>query len=341
MSKKANPVAIGSFVIGALALIVIGVMVFSSGKLFSTTYTAVAVFPETVKGLTVGNPVEFRGVRVGSVKDIRMIYDPKTLAVSVPVYLEITAGNISDMNLEKTFEFKSQKEWNAQIARLIETGLRAQLDIQSVVTGQMMVVLDFHPDAPPAEPTQIDARYLEIPTLPSTMSRMMGMLQKIPLDKLAQKVMTLLDDVDDLAQSPELKSMLENADLAAQDARKLLAGLSAQVDPLSASTQATLDEVRQAVGAIEKRLNRTLGDLSGLSKDAQGKLDTLSKPAAAALNEAQAALKSVDDLVGKNSATRADLESTLQELAGAARSLRILADYLEQHPDALIRGKGY
>ena len=153
--------------------------------------------------------------------------------------------------------------------------------------------------------------------------------------------MTLLDNVDGLAQSPELKSMLENADLAAQDARKLLAGISAQVDPLSASTQATLDEVRQAVGAIEKRLNRTLGDLSGLSKDAQGKLDTLSKPATAALNEAQAALKSVDDLVGKNSATRADLESTLQELAGAARSLRILADYLEQHPDALIRGKGY
>lgn len=237
--------------------------------------------------------------------------------------------------------FKSQKDWSAKITRLIETGLRAQLDIQSVVTGQMMVVLDFHPDAPPAEPTQIDARYLEVPTLPSTMSRMMGMLQKIPLEKLAQKVMTLLDNVDGLAQSPELKSMLENADLAAQDARKLLAGISAQVDPLSASTQATLDEVRQAVGAIEKRLNRTLGDLSGLSKDAQGKLDTLSKPATAALNEAQAALKSVDDLVGKNSATRADLESTLQELAGAARSLRILADYLEQHPDALIRGKGY
>ena len=178
MSKKANPIAIGSFVIGAIVLIVVGVMVFSSGKLFSTTYTAVAVFPETVKGLTVGSPVEFRGVRVGSVKDIRMIYDPKTLAVSVPVYLEISSGNLTDKNLEKTYVFKSQKDWSAKITRLIETGLRAQLDIQSVVTGQMMVVLDFHPDAPPAEPTQIDARYLEVPTLPSTMSRMMGMLKK-------------------------------------------------------------------------------------------------------------------------------------------------------------------
>jgi paraquat-inducible protein B len=70
-------------------------------------------------------------------------------------------------------------------------------------------------------------------------------------------------------------------------------------------------------------------------------LDPLSKSAIAALDAARSALKSIDGLVGKDSATRADLDTTLKELAGAARSLRVLADYLEQHPDALLKGKGY
>ena len=341
MSQKANPVAIGSFVIGAIVLIVVGVMVFSSGKLFTTTHTVVAVFPGTVKGLEVGNPVQFRGVRVGSVKDIRLLYDPETLSINVPVYLEFTSGSMTDKNLEKNFVFKSQKAWDAQMERLIKAGLRAKLDLQSVVTGQMAVVLDFYPGTSPAKPSKIDKRYLEIPTMPSSISRMLGMLQKIPLDKLAKKAITMLDDLDGLANSPELKSTLENASLAAQDARKLLAGISAQVQPLSDSAQATLDEVRQAIGAIEKQLDRTLGHISTLSQDVERQVDPLADSATAALNAARSAFKSVDGLIGKNSVTRTDLENTLQELAGAARSLRILADYLEQHPDALIKGKGY
>jgi len=235
---------------------------------------------------------------------------------------------------------KSSKEWSNEIEAMIKNGLKAQLEMQSLVTGQMVVAIDLHPDAPTTK-MQIDKRYLEIPTMPSTIHSLMGRLQKIHLEKLAEKAIKLLDDLDSVANSSELKSMLDNASLAAQDARKLLAGISAQVQPLSDSAQATLDETRQAIGTIKKQLDRTLGYISTLSQAVDREIQPLSKSAVGALKEARAAFKSVDGLIGKNSVTRADLDSTLQELAGAARSLRILADYLEQHPDALLKGKGY
>lgn len=340
MSKKANPVAIGSFVIGAIGLIVVGVLVFSSGKLFTKTHTLVTVFPGTVKGLKVGNPVEFRGVRIGSVKDIKILYDKKGLTVAIPVYLELVQGTMMGVDLKKLDQTETPEEWMAEIDRLVKAGLRAQMDLQSLVTGQMIVVLDFHPDTP-AKLTGIDARYAEIPSIASSMERIAGRLKKIPMEELAQKAIAVLDGIDALVRSQQVKDMLENADLATQDTRRLVKGISEQVQPLSDSIRAALDEVRQSIDSMKTQLNQALGDISGLSQDAQQKLDVLSKPAVEALSEAKAAMKSLDDLVGKDSATRGDLENTLQELALAARSLRILADYLEQRPDALIKGKGY
>ncbi len=340
MSKKANPVAIGSFVIGAIVLIVIGVMVFSSGKLFTTTHTLVAVFPGTVKGLQVGSPVVFRGVRIGQVKNIKILYDQQDYSIMLPVYLEIISGSMINMDYKQMKPIKSQKEWYGQIKHMIKNGLRAQLEIQSLVTGQMAVAIDFHQDAP-SKHMMVDKRYLEIPTMPSIIKHFMGILEKIPFEKLVKMTIKVMEDIDTLVGSSDVKSTLHNASLAAQDVRKLLAEISTQVQPLSNSARAMLDEMRQAVTAIEKQLDRTLVNISTLSQDVDRELKPLSKSATGALNEARAAFKSVDGLIGKDSVTRADLDSTLQEIAGAARSLRILADYLEQHPDALLKGKGY
>lgn len=82
-------------------------------------------------------------------------------------------------------------------------------------------------------------------------------------------------------------------------------------------------------------------DIGKLARHVDGKVDPLSNSVTKVLKSVDSAFKSIDDLVGKRSPTRADLDYTLRELAGAARSLRILADFLEQHPDALLKGKGY
>ena len=323
MSKPVSSTAVGAFVIGALILIVVAVLLFSSGNLFTQTYHAVAVFPGNVKGLSVGASVEMRGVRIGSVKSISILMDKKSKSVTVPVHLEIIRNSMKDMSfLDLSSDALSQKEWALEVNSLIKAGLKAQLSLKSMVTGQLVVDVDFHPDAP-INFTHIDTRYPEIPTVETITDRMINQLQNLPLPELVSQAVRLLNNLDQLVSSQEVKDTLKNIKLVTQDAHKLLTNVDAQVKPLSTSAQSTL------------------GDISSLARNVDGQVQPVSASAIAALDEAKTALNSVDDLVGKDSATRADLENALNELSKAANSIRTLTTYLEQHPEALIKGKGY
>lgn len=177
--------------------------------------------------------------------------------------------------------------------------------------------------------------------MPSNMSRMLDMLENFPLKRLAQKGLNVLDAIDGLARSPELKGLLKQANLAVKDAQTILDDISTTVQPLSDSAKQTLDELRMTVAAMGKQLNLTLKHVSDLSINVNRNVQPLSQSALNALNEAKSAFATVDNLMGSDSVTRANLDEALRQLAGASRSLRILAQYLEQHPDALIKGKGY
>ncbi len=339
MSKSVSPTAIGSFVIGAVVLIVAGILIFSSGKLFTESTRLVTVFPGSVKGLQAGSPVLFRGVRIGSVKAINILYDRQELSVIVPVYLEIDNSVIQDMNLIRAGNTDDQTP-PQEIEALIKAGLRANLDLQSFVTGQMSVALDFFPDSP-AKLTHADNRYPEIPTTPSTMTKVISTMRNLPLQELVQKAIDTLDGIDTLVRSESIEQTLADASLAAQDARKLISGIQAQVLPLSDAAQAMLVQAQRTLQSVENEFNATLGHYTRLAKNADVHVAPALKSAAAALEAARAAFENVDELVGDNSPKRTDLDTALKEFSGAARSFRILADYLERHPDALIKGKGY
>lgn len=323
MSKSASPTVVGSFVIGAILLTVTAVLLFSSGSLFTKTYTVVAVFPGNVKGLSVGAAVEMRGVRIGSVSDIKILTDMKTKTVTVPVYLEVERSSMKDMAFQDlSDEDLSKEEWEQEVEALIEAGLKAQLNLKSLVTGQMIVDVDFHPDAP-IHLTEVDPRFLEIPTIETITDRLLSKLRDLPLHELVSKAISLIENVDQVITSQEVRETLANMQQVTEDAHKLLTNVDAQVEPLSTS------------------IKTTMNDLSSLTRSVDDQVAPLSESTIAALNEAKSALSSIDDLVGKDSATRADLENALQELSRAANSLRNLTDYLEQHPEALIKGKGY
>src|SRR5438132_13948244 len=89
MGRKANPAVIGAFVIGGVALAVVAVTVWGSGKLFRRQYPSVCYFPGSVNGLAVGAPVKFRGVQIGEVTDIRLLYAQTRGAPRIPVFLTI------------------------------------------------------------------------------------------------------------------------------------------------------------------------------------------------------------------------------------------------------------
>jgi paraquat-inducible protein B len=246
-------------------------------------------FDGSVRGLRAGAPVEFRGIRVGTVTDVRLEIDSKQNGVRIPVTLEIEPQRFG---VERP---AANVQPYAIMAALVERGLRAQLTSGNLLTGELLVDLDFHPDSPPA---QLDRSgpYPEIPSVPADLEAMTASvtaaLQKLaalPLPELVDDLRHAVQGIDGLVTSPDTKQAV------------------------TALTQAAV------------RLEALIG--------------TLDQRAGPLFAEAQSTLASVDGLVGEKSQARYDLNALLKELTGAARSIRVFADYLERHPDALIRGK--
>ena len=150
MAKKANPAVIGGFVVGAAALLVVGVLVFGSGKLWKATRPWVSYFPGSVKGLQVGAPVTFRGVKIGQVTSIKAVLNVRDepLTILTPVYWEYDTDMVETVGISRAELNKMAAAGRPVDQLLIKRGLRAQLQLQSFVTGQKFIQIDFHPDTP-------------------------------------------------------------------------------------------------------------------------------------------------------------------------------------------------
>jgi len=161
MSRQANPVVIGGFVVGTLVLAVAGILVFGSGRFFATIDRVVMYFPGDLQGLRVGATVDFQGVPIGTVTVIKAVIDPESVEVQIPVIVDLHPD---------TVEFvRPRPQGEKAIQRLVERGVRAQLQLESLVTGQVFIQLDFHPEAPAAA-FRIDplTKLPEMPTVPAT-----------------------------------------------------------------------------------------------------------------------------------------------------------------------------
>ncbi len=199
MSKKANYTAIGAFVIGAAVVLAAGIAVFGSGLLFQRTVKYVLFFDGSIKGLSVGAPVIFRGVKVGSVKDISLMYDQRTGEVLIPVIIEVESARVKGAPQERGY---------SDYRLLIDRGLRARLEIQSFLTGQLMLAFDFYPDKP-ARLRGIMKEYPELPALPISPD-IFKMVQEIPLKEIAENLAHTVKGLDKLVNSEDLQeSFLE------------------------------------------------------------------------------------------------------------------------------------
>ena len=327
MSKQANKTVIGAFVIGAIALVVAGVLIFGSGRFLKERDSYVLYFEGSVKGLNIGSPVLFRGVKVGSVTDIRLRFDPEDLTVYIPVVIEVEPDRFS--------KGSNDKHPKQNVDLLVEKGLRAQLELQSMVTGQLMVNFDFQPDEP-VNLTGIKSEYIELPTIPSDMEKLSRTIENIPFDELINKLTSAVGGLERVLNSPELIGSIQAAEKALKEINKLVKNVESQVAPLVSNIKNTSDAARSAFEQAEKTLTFEEGVPGEL---ASGIKETLTS-ASDALKQTRHTLSSVQEVVAKDSDLVYKLNNTLHELSGAARSIRFLADYLERHPESLIRGKG-
>ncbi|MDD5409696.1 MAG: MlaD family protein [Candidatus Omnitrophica bacterium] len=226
--RKANKRMIGAFVVGSVLLLIIAVMVFGSGALFRLSDKYVLFFDGSIKGLSVGAPVIFRGVKIGNITKIGLVYDVEEKKVLIPVVIDVELARVK--GFPERLGYPDYK-------KLVEEGLRGKLEIQNFITGQLMIGFDFYPDKP-AKIYDIIKDYPELPSLPISPD-IFEVMNEIPVRKIA-------------------------------------------------------DDLERTVSGINRLVNS-----EGIS----------------------------------------ELDTTLRELTQAARATRLLTEYLEQHPEALLKGK--
>ena len=244
------------------------------------TYTL--KFTDTVRGLSIGAPVEYRGIRVGTVKNIMLGEDPQHAGVISPVVIigvepqrTMGYGDVDDSAATTQMETSPQQ----RIDFLVRQGLRARLQTGSLVTGQLFVDLDIFPDAEPA--TVIEGGlYPEIPTLPSSLQGMIANVNRI-LNKI---------------EKTDLEGTLTN------------------LNALMVSTNSLVSAFERDVPGLTKNLDATLQAANGTLAELQ-------------------ASASADGEIGNQ------LQDALQEIGAAARSIRVMAEYLQRHPEAMLKGK--
>ncbi len=319
MARHARKTLIGAFVVGAVALTVAGIAVFGSRRFFQKRPTFVMYFSGSITGLSVGSPVEFRGVRVGEVTKIAAVFDPDTLSIAIPVYVEIDPTSLIVSGSENASSLLSEHKFHQP---LLEKGLKAQLDIESFITRQLYINMDFHPDHP-TRLLGLDTRYPEIPTIPSLQDQIVQTLQKLP-----EKVMAVIDGIERLVDSPAAQDSLRDLD-------GLLRGIATEITPLFASLNATSDAARRTFVQAEK----TLSMKEGPSAEMAASFTDAMKKAGASLDQMRSTLGAYQKVAVQNANVGYDLTRTLGDLDAAARSVRSLAGYLELHPEAVLKGK--
>lgn len=312
MSASRSALSVGLFFVAALVLIVGAVLFFSRGSLFQKQLSAVAYFDGSVAGLTVGAPVNFRGVRVGYVESIRLRLEDRREGLRIPVYLRLS---------EKAMRWDGQR---GDIEMLIERGLRAKLDLQSIVTGQLLVELDFEPDsdAPryggtrPGEPP-------EIPTLPSGFAQLLDFLTTLPIRETVEAA----------------RGALEGIEQASARLTRVVEDLSVTFNEATPSILQTLTQVERELTAFGRQASATMRTVDQAVAGAESEFGELARELRATAEQARVTLSGLSSLTAEGAPLHRDIEDAARDLSASSRALRALAEELEARPNALIFGR--
>lgn len=328
MARRASSTVVGGFVVGAVALAVGALAVFGSGRAFHHRPTLVMFFSGSITGLSVGSPVEFRGVKVGEVTKIAAVFDPETVNITIPVYVEFDPKSLIVSGDDPRL-LREKLDAGSFYQPLLDKGLKAQLDIQSLITRQLYVSLDFHPEIPPRLLGR-DARYPEIPTIPSLGDKIQQALQKLP-----DTIVRATDGIERLVNSPAVQGTVADLGAALRDLDLLVRDLRAEVKPLAASLRGSSDAAGRAFAQAE----RTLSLKEGPAAQVAASLDETVRKAGASLDQLRATLAAYERLAAGNAGVGHDLAKTLGDVDAAARAVRALAEYVELHPEAVLQGR--
>lgn len=304
------------------------VVIFGAGEYFKKKDRFVLYFEDSVKGLDVGAPVCFFGVKVGLVTKVEIVFDSRNFTFCTPVYVEVDTERVRLMEygaeVEQELASMTEKEFRNE---LVARGLRAQLKVDSLLTGKLYVDVGMYPDRAFHVAGKSKTLY-ELPTVLSDISELSRTMDSVSFQSILEGVASTVESVDSLTSSLAESHLIQDVSEAVVEFKGLVAQTRKTVDPLAESIQETARDTRRLVVNSDAGMQKTFGILEEVgtsSRDMMGK--------------AGKTLDSIELSLGKDSAMIYRINRMLSEVSETARSMRILVDYLERHPDALVFGK--
>lgn len=318
MNKRVSPAVIGAFVVASFAILVAALIVVGSGKIFTRPVRFICMFQGNLNGLKVGAPVKVRGVQIGTVAmiELRLLpsqgrMKPGVRGLRMPVIIDVDRSQLLARGGTGAALGK------AGFDEMVQMGMRAQLNTESLLTGLLYIDLDLHPNAPANYMLEPGGPYREVPTIQTNLEQLQDRLihtldqfQKIDFQALVVSITDAANSIKTLTGSPELKATLEslkgtvaNLNQAVTSARTLLNNANAKVGPLIADIRESSDEA-----------NKTMKDT-------------------------RAALVSLQQTLDPDAPLAVHLNRTLDSLDETSHSLGEFTDYLQRNPSVLIRGR--
>ena len=292
--------------------------------------TYVTYFPGSVHGLQPGTPVQMKGVDVGRVRDVKLLYVPQTATLVTPVTLEIDPRKLGFGVSDMTPPQDVRAEMNDALAKLVQKGMRATLSTSLVLPGASGVSLDMV-GAPGSARLGTGQEPPVIPASPAgsgiegalgSLNEIAGRIRNLPIEEIAGHLKSTAARLDTLVHDPVIDESLQRLNRSLADVEKITATTRENVGPI-------VSDLRSATGS---------------AADAAKKIDQNVAPIVQSLRNAAASAESAatraEQLLGTSPKQNYDLSQLIKELTRAAEAVRGLASYLEENPDALLKGRG-
>jgi len=321
MRVKTHPRLVGIFVLGAVAIGLLGVLLLTSGEFFSHKERYAVFFPGSVKGLTPGSVVTFRGVQIGEVSQVTPFVTGGEPPVQIEVVLEIRPDAVE---APEGGPNPFQNLGGADLAQaLIDRGVRARLLTLSIITGQRYIDLDFMPTER-GRFTGLGRQYPELPTTLSALEKLgeeagdfLDKLASLPLDQVFGNANAAFARLDTLLASPNLQDFLASAGSSVK-----------ALEPTLAELRVTLDNVN----ALVQRLDAEVEQTGSATRDTAADLQEL-------LARADGTLRRLESTIAGTEDAQFQAVQTMNDMSRALTSMRNLVEFIEMHPEAFIAGK--
>jgi paraquat-inducible protein B len=343
-NNKTYPALIGLFILLALGAMLATSLYYTAG-LFSTNKQAYNIMLRSnTAGLDIGSPVVLQGVKIGEVTDIVVGFNQQLNQ------FEVQVGIIIDRNKVRWPTGIPQDNDNELRGSLIEKGLRAKLAMHSLVTGKLMIQIGFHPDSK----LLLSGVENEIPSLRSAslnkimediaeldIKKMNGRIEKLTdgLERLITDGLKLINGMDRIVNDGKVQVIEDELLATLKDIRLIVNNLDKIINPLSNNLNNVIVNTQQLITRVDSKVDKISHSILYAGNEVGDLSVLLKKEIIPVMHNLENAVIDVESMIKKGSPIRVELISALRNINKITLSLNEFVNYLERHPEALLKGK--